>query len=175
MVRRIKHISISFSPHKKSACNAGGLGSIPGSQRSPGEGNGYPLQYSCLENSWTEEPGTLQSMGLQRVRHAWATNIFTFFSHSPHPLRYRPSPTMIMHSEKTELLKSIDICFRSNKAVKQVSILPTYERGKFIRLILLFPVKYLEIFFLFLLVNVYHKSRTFFYVQMHLGLSSTLL
>jgi len=36
---------------KKSACNAGDLGLIPGLGRSPGEGNGYPLQYSCLENS----------------------------------------------------------------------------------------------------------------------------
>ena len=36
---------------KESACNVGDLGSIPGSGRSPGEGNGNPLQYSCLENS----------------------------------------------------------------------------------------------------------------------------
>ena len=35
---------------KESACNAGDPGSIPGLGRSPGEGNGYPLQYSCLEN-----------------------------------------------------------------------------------------------------------------------------
>ena len=35
---------------KSSACNAGDLGLIPGSGRSPGEGNGYPLQYSCREN-----------------------------------------------------------------------------------------------------------------------------
>ena len=35
---------------KASACNAGDLGSIPESGRSPGEGNGNPLQYSCLEN-----------------------------------------------------------------------------------------------------------------------------
>ena len=35
---------------KESACNAGDLGSIPGLGRSPGEGNGNPLQYSCLEN-----------------------------------------------------------------------------------------------------------------------------
>ena len=35
---------------KASACNAGDSGSIPGSGRSPGEGNGTPLQYSCLEN-----------------------------------------------------------------------------------------------------------------------------
>ena len=38
------------SDNKESACNAGNPGSIPGSGRSPGEGNGYPLQYSCLEN-----------------------------------------------------------------------------------------------------------------------------
>ena len=36
---------------KASACNAGDLGSIPGWGRSSGEGNGNPLQYSCLENS----------------------------------------------------------------------------------------------------------------------------
>ena len=36
---------------KESACNAGDLGSILGLGRSPGEGNGNPLQYSCLENS----------------------------------------------------------------------------------------------------------------------------
>ena len=35
---------------KESACSAGDLGSIPGLRRSPGGGNGYPLQYSCLEN-----------------------------------------------------------------------------------------------------------------------------
>ena len=35
---------------KESACNAGDPASIPGSGRSSGEGNGYPLQYSCLEN-----------------------------------------------------------------------------------------------------------------------------
>ena len=38
------------SDSKVSACNAGDPGSIPGSGRSPEEGNGYPLQYSCLEN-----------------------------------------------------------------------------------------------------------------------------
>ena len=39
------------SEGKASACNAGDPGSIPGSGRSPGEGNGNPLQYTCLENS----------------------------------------------------------------------------------------------------------------------------
>ena len=39
------------SAGKESACNVGDLGSIPGLGRSPGEGKGYPLQYSGLENS----------------------------------------------------------------------------------------------------------------------------
>ena len=39
------------SDSKESACNVGDLGSISGPGRCPGEGNGYPLQYSCLENS----------------------------------------------------------------------------------------------------------------------------
>ena len=52
---------------KASAYNAGDLGSIPGSGRSPGEGNGNPLQYSCLENPM--EGGRLQTMQSQRVRH----------------------------------------------------------------------------------------------------------
>ena len=57
------------SDGKESAHNAGDPGSIPGLERSPGEGNDYPLQYSCLENSRTEEPGRLQSMESQRVRN----------------------------------------------------------------------------------------------------------
>ena len=49
---------------KKPACNAGVLGSIPGSERSPREGNGYLLQYSCLKNS--KDRRAWQSMGLQK-------------------------------------------------------------------------------------------------------------
>ena len=43
--------------------------SISGLGRSLGGGNGNPLQYSCPDNPWTEEPGGLHSMGLQRVEH----------------------------------------------------------------------------------------------------------
>ena len=57
---------------KASAWNAGDQGSIPGSGRSPGEGNGNSLQYSCLDRG----PGGLQSMGSQRVGHDCVT--FTF-------------------------------------------------------------------------------------------------
>ena len=44
------------SDGKEAACNAGDLGSIPGSGRSPGEGNSHPLQYSCLRNSMNYSP-----------------------------------------------------------------------------------------------------------------------
>ena len=47
----------SGSVSKESACNAIDLGSIPGLGRSPGEGNGNPLQYSCLENSMDRGAG----------------------------------------------------------------------------------------------------------------------
>ena len=70
----------SSSVGKESACNAGNPGSIPGSGRSPGEGNGDPLQYSCLGNSMDRGHGGLQSMGLQRVRHNCVTFTFHIYS-----------------------------------------------------------------------------------------------
>ena len=52
---------------KNLPANAGDTGSIPGAGRSPGEGNGNPLQYSFLEKiPWTEEPGGLQAIGPQK-------------------------------------------------------------------------------------------------------------
>ena len=50
---------------KESACNAGDLGLIPGLGRSPGEGNGNPLQYPAWKIPWTEDPGGLQFMESQ--------------------------------------------------------------------------------------------------------------
>ena len=58
---------------KESTCNVGDLGSIPGLGRSPGEGNGNPLQYCCLEILRTEETGELQSTGSQSIKHDLAT------------------------------------------------------------------------------------------------------
>ena len=51
------------SDGKETACNAGDPGSIPGSGRSPGEENGYPLQESCLENPMDRGADGLQSRG----------------------------------------------------------------------------------------------------------------
>ena len=54
---------------EETACSVGDLGLIPGSEGSPGEGNGNPCQYSCLEIPWTEEPGRLQSGESKRAGH----------------------------------------------------------------------------------------------------------
>ena len=62
------------SVSKEATCNAGDPGSIPGSGRSPGEGNGNPLQYSCLENPM-DRGGAWQATvhGVPRVGHDLAT------------------------------------------------------------------------------------------------------
>ena len=62
----------------KDACN---VSSIPGLGRSPGEGNGNPLQYSCWKIPWTEEPSRLQSIGSQRVRYDWADTLTIILGH----------------------------------------------------------------------------------------------
>ena len=57
------------SVSKESACNAGDLGLIPGLGRSPGEGNGNPLQYSCLENPMGTGAWKVTVYGVARVGH----------------------------------------------------------------------------------------------------------
>ena len=61
--------SLGGSDGKASACNAGDPDSIPGSGRSPGEGNGNCSSILAWKIPWMEEPGRLQSVGLKRVRH----------------------------------------------------------------------------------------------------------
>ena len=59
---------VKNSPTRQETQEMGNL--IPGSGRSLEEGNGNPLQYSCVDNPWTEEPGRLPSTGSQRVAHS---------------------------------------------------------------------------------------------------------
>ena len=65
------------------------VGSMPGSGRSPGGGNGNPLQYCSSILAWkiprTEEPGGLQSMGSQIVGHVWATKRLSTHTHIQRP------------------------------------------------------------------------------------------
>ena len=78
------------SDGKESACNTGDPGSVSGLGRSPGERNGHPLQYSCLEESHGQR--SLRVMGSRRVRHDWETNTLLGIGlqkeirHSPYPV-----------------------------------------------------------------------------------------
>ena len=65
------------SDNKDSAYNAGDLGSIPGSGRSSGEGNGNPLLYSCLGNPMDRGACWATVHGVTK-RHDWVTNTFAF-------------------------------------------------------------------------------------------------
>ena len=71
----------SGSDGKESACNVGEPGSIPGSGRSPGEGNGYPLQYSCLGNL-TDRGAWQATVHRFTERQNWATNTHTRITYS---------------------------------------------------------------------------------------------
>ena len=61
------------SDGKESACSTGDPGSIPGSGRSPGEGNGNPLQHTCLENPMNRGAWQATVHGVTRVGHNLAT------------------------------------------------------------------------------------------------------
>ena len=75
MTQRMKELYHNYlgfpggSDSKEAACNAGDVGSIPGLGRSPGGGHGTHSSVPAWRIPWTEEPGRLQSMGLQRVGH----------------------------------------------------------------------------------------------------------
>ena len=90
------------SGSKASACNAGDVGSIPGSGRSPGEGNGNPLQYSCLGNPkdkgarWATVHGVAKNRTQQHTHtHAYVAwvqehlKICSFLYITWHPLDFR--------------------------------------------------------------------------------------
>ena len=68
---------------KESACNAGDLGSIPGSEISPGEGNGNPLQYSCRKNPMDRGAWQAPVHGVARLGHDWAHCLSVCFSVFP--------------------------------------------------------------------------------------------
>ena len=67
ILKQIVKYLLLVAQSKESTCNAGDLGSIPGSGRSSGEGNGYPLQYSCLENSMDRGAWRVQGAAKSRT------------------------------------------------------------------------------------------------------------
>ena len=66
------------SDSKESACNAGDLSSIPRSGRCPGEGNSYPLQYSCLENPMDRRPWQATVHGITKSR-TWLSDFTSYW------------------------------------------------------------------------------------------------
>ena len=79
-------VVLGGSEVKVSACNAGDLGSIPGLQRSPGEGNGNPLQYSCLENPMDGGGWWATVHGVTKSRTRLSDFTFTFSGPYPPPV-----------------------------------------------------------------------------------------
>ena len=92
------------SDSKKCACSVGDPGSIPGFDRSPGEGNGNPLQHSCLENPMDGGAWQATVYGVAKSR-TWLSNFISFFFSSVKELkdnlmcslRQRQSPVPRLH------------------------------------------------------------------------------
>ena len=94
---------------KVSACNAGDVGSIPGSGRSPGEGNVSPLQYSCLENpmdggAWW---ATVHGVAKSRTR-------LSDFTHSLTHSVMGPSDSSLAKTRLITMLTNIYFTFLGN-------------------------------------------------------------
>ena len=70
---KIPRVFPRSSVDKEYACNSGDPSSIPGSGRYSGEGNGYPLQYSCLENPMDREAWWATIHGVTRIGHNLGT------------------------------------------------------------------------------------------------------
>ena len=83
---------------KESACNAGDLGSIPGSGRSLGEGNGNLLQHFCLENPMDRGVWQATVHGVERVGHDLATEL----PHLPYHLMAVPPGTLLVTKTLTK-------------------------------------------------------------------------
>ena len=147
------HVGFPCSPSGKNnlttkAGDTRDLGSIPGLGRSRGGGNGNQLQCSGLEIPWTEEPGGLQSMGLQRVGLRAVSTfpstfyglrlvtdllstdkgvLFTQLTYSPHschviPRRsHRASPSLL-HKSVSHNTVATERQFSTNAILSSVSI-----------------------------------------------------
>ena len=115
----------SSSDSKELACNLGDLGSIPESKRSPGEVSGYPLQYSCLQNSM-DRGATVAGYSPwdHKVRHDWL-NTFTFFQQSVGNLRLCHQRALIQHSDSG----STKSAFHTRHSAPTPASLPPLWRG----------------------------------------------
>ena len=95
---------LCFFQLKRKVWNVGDPGSIPGSGRSPGEGNGNPLQYSCLENPMDRGAGWAAIPGVMKSRTRLNDFIFTLIMNSLLPnsdLNWRKQGKPLDHSGMT--------------------------------------------------------------------------
>ena len=91
------------SDGEESSCNAGDLGSIPGLEDPLEKGTTTHSSILAWRIPWTEEPGRLQPMGLQRVGHYWVTFIFTLWQFD-----------IDIHYERISLIKLINTSITSH-------------------------------------------------------------
>ena len=96
---------------KEPACNAGDLGSLPGTGRSPGEGNSNPLQYSCLENPMDRGAWCTIVHGVTRVGHEWSTEQACMVSSWLLKLQFQ------FNVPKSPASRHCDLCLRVRKPV----------------------------------------------------------
>ena len=79
------------------------LGSIPGSGRSHGDGNGTHSRIFAWRVPWTEEPDGLQSMGLKRVRHDCVTNFPSYMLYDTHDKQYLKCKVLLLQINNEDL------------------------------------------------------------------------
>ena len=124
-----KPIPLGF-PHssagKSSACSTGNLGSIPGLGRSPGEGNGKPLQCSCLENPMDRGAWQAIVRGVARVGHNLDTK--------------PPSPLLRKRRTQSKEYKWVN-CSSGAISYARIYHLPISRKGKIITMKSVFHVR----------------------------------
>ena len=102
------------SDGKESTCSVEDSGSVPGSGRSPVEGNDNPLQPTLAWRvTWTEEPGGLLCMASQRVQHDWVNNTITIrdIQNNLNQYSFLKKELVKVYSKKKKLLCQKNIVF----------------------------------------------------------------
>ena len=94
------------------AGNTGDVGSIPGSGRSPGEGNGNPLQYSCLENLVNEEPGGLPPIAFQQSN----TTEVTASMYANFQTKHEKEANVLLANQVTEMEFLSPLCWHMQES-----------------------------------------------------------
>ena len=112
------------SDSKESACNAGDPGSIPGSGRSPGEGNGYPLRYSYLEIRMDRGAWQATVHGVTKNQTWWSNQHFHF-----HFFHHRYNCPDVQFKLKKATWISIYLLHKQNKLLLELQAVKHYDQN----------------------------------------------